>query len=277
MRYFPNRLSFLTSQQLWQDLQDPPPRHWARSDGPKSEQTALVLTFALSALALISGVILSTMVVYATADRGARARENGTFDLLAVIPAGGFGASWAIFGGYLHYSLTLRTLRRMRVNAVRAVVVVGVVTLLPVLIPALEQGNTALVREGWSWLLFFIFLVPMMLFDYQYAVVSGGLIGILAPTYTGIDARVAAIFTAVMLHLTGYLIAAVTGALMLPVVYESLAISGWLADLSRPVLALLVFILYHEAGVLLLYRTAQERLNGLDDALSGALSLHSGR
>jgi hypothetical protein len=41
-------------------------------------------------------------------------------------------------------------------------------------------------------------------------------------------------------HLTGYTVAALTGALILPVVYESLGIAGWLADLIRVALALAV-------------------------------------
>src|SRR5690606_41116732 len=64
---------------------------------PICDQTALVQAFALSALMLISGIILSVIVVFRAADRIARARETGAFDLLAVTPGGSFGASWAIF------------------------------------------------------------------------------------------------------------------------------------------------------------------------------------
>jgi hypothetical protein len=259
--------SILFSLDLWHSLQVPPPRHWERRRSPlhRADQTALVLSFVLSALALLSGVILSALVTYRTADRVARARENGTFDLLAVTPGGGFGASWGIFAGMLHYDLTLRTLRRMCWNALRAVLILGVVTLLPVVIPTLEHGESLYFTAGWPWLMFLGFLLPMMAFDYLYAVVSGGLIGVLMPTYFTSESRVAAIFAGVVLHLTAYVTAAVVGALMLPVIFHSLGIGGWLADVFRVLMALVAFVLVHEATALLLYRVAQTRLTGLEE------------
>lgn len=256
----------LFSRRLWRGLQTPPPNHWTRSAArPRSsDQTALVLAFALSALMLISGIILSVMVVFRAADRIARARETGTFDLLAVTPGGSFGASWAIFTASLHNGLTLPTLRRLRLNALRAVFIIGLLTLLPLFVTALESGDSTLLIDAWSWLLFYAFVLPMMYFDHIYAVVSGGLIGTLLPDYIRSEARVVAIVAGVLLHLTGYTVAALTGALILPVVYESLGIAGWLADLIRVALALAVFVLAHEAVALLLYRAAQLRLNHLE-------------
>jgi hypothetical protein len=95
--------------------------------------------------------------------------------------------------------------------------------------------------------------------------VSGGLLSIVIAEVIRTDARIAAIFAGVALHLTAYLAAAATGALMLPAVYQALGLSGGLADLSRVLLALAVFVLVHEAAALLLYRAAQNRLNGLDE------------
>ncbi len=251
------------SRDLWRELQRPPARHWGQPVERK-DQNALVLAFALSALALISGVILSVLVVYRATDRIARARENDIFDLLAVTPAGGLGASWALFAASLHSGLTLRTLNRMRRNAVLLVLGVGIVTLLPMFTSAQVAGSDILLTEAWSWLLFYLFLLPMMIFDHLYAVISGGLLSVLLPDYVRGEARIAALFAGVSLHLSGYMIAALTGALMLPVVYETMNVSGWLADLSRPLLALAVFVLFHEATVLLLDRVAQIRLNGLE-------------
>jgi hypothetical protein len=263
------------SRRLWRDLQNPPPRHWAHSDAPRREDTGLVLAFALSALALVSGVILSAIVIYRAANRIARARENDTFDLLAVTPEGGFGASWYIFASAVHYGLTLRTLNRMRWNALRLVLVAGLVTLLPLGLTALDQGDELLLNEAWSWLMFYAFLLPMMFFDYRYAVISGGLLSVLMPSLLKAESRAAALLAGTALHLGGYMAAALTGALMLPVVYEALGIAGWLADLSRPLMALGVFVLVHEAAALLLYRAAQTRLNGLDDAILRPAQTHS--
>lgn len=254
------------SRDLWRELQTPPARHWrhAHSETRRGDQKALVLAFALAALALISGVILSVIVVYRATDRLARVRENDIFDLLAVTPDGSLGASWAIFTASLHTGLTLRTLNRMRWTAFCTVLAVGFATLLPLFASAQESGIDLTLTEGWSWLLFYIFLLPMMVFDHIYAVISGGLLSVLLPDYVRGEARIAAIFAGVSLHLSGYMIAALTGALILPVIYESLGLSGWLADLSRPPLALVVFVLFHEAVALLLYRAAQVRLNGPD-------------
>lgn len=258
-----NRPVIFLSRELWRDLQTPPPRHWAHAAPTRREDTVLVLAFALAALALISGVLLSSIVIYRAADRIARARENDTFDLLSVIPDGGFGASWYIFASSVHYGLSLRTLNRMRWSAVLLVGVVGLVTLLAT---ALNQSDVRLLNEAWSWLLFYVFLLPMMIFDCRYAVLSGGLISMLMPALLKTESRAAALLTGAVLHLAGYAAAALTGALILPVIYETLGLSGWLADLSRPLLALVVFVLLHEAATLLLYRGAHARLNGFEDA-----------
>src|SRR5690606_7907405 len=141
---------------------------------------------------------------------------------------------------------------------------IGLLTLLPLFVTALESSDTTLLNDVWSWLLFYAFVLPMMYFDHIYAVVSGGLIGTLLPDYIRSEARVVAIVAGVLLHLTGYTVAALTGALILPVVYASPGIAGWLADLIRVVLALAVFVLAHEAAALLLYRATQLRLNHLE-------------
>jgi hypothetical protein len=104
----------------------------------------------------------------------------------------------------------------------------------------------------------------MMYFDHVYAVISGGLMSVLIPAYLRSDSRAAALFAGVALHLSGYLIAVISGAIMLPTAYEALGIFGWLADLTRPLVALAVFVLIHEAAALLLYRAAQARLNDMD-------------
>jgi hypothetical protein len=218
--------------------------------------------FALAAIALISGVLLSVLIVYRATDRIARDYENATFDLLAVTPPGGFGVSWARFTGFIHYGMTLSLLNRMRWLTIGLIFLTGVFTLLTLFVPAVNNGDQQAMNEAWSWLLFYAFLLPMMYFDTRYAVVSGGLLSILVPTYNSGDARVMSIFAGAALHLSGYLLAALTGGLILPTIYQSLGIMGWLADLSRPVLALVLFVLLHESAVLLLFRAVQERLNG---------------
>ncbi len=258
----PNRI-FL-SQDLWRAVQVAPSRHWARAAQAvrRADQRTFLLMFALAAIALISGVLMSVIVVYRATDRIARDHENETFDLLAVTPPGGFGVSWSRFTGFIHYDLTLKLLSRMRWVAIGLVALIAGFTLLTLYVPALETGDQQALAEAWSWLLFYAFLLPMMYFDTRYAVVSGGLLSILVPTYNSGDARVMVIFAGVTLHLSGYLLAALTGGLILPTIYQSMGITGWLADLSRPLLALLLFVLLHESAVLLLFRAVQERLNG---------------
>jgi hypothetical protein len=255
---------YFLSQQLWRAARIAPPSHWARASKPilRSEQRTFLLMFALASIALISGVLMSVLIVYRATDRIARDHENAMFDLLAVTPAGGFGASWARFTAFIHYGLTLPLLNRMRWLALSLIFLTGVFTLLTLYVPALETGNPQAVAEAWSWLLFYVFLLPMMVFDTRYAVVSGGLLSILVPTYNSGDARVTVIFAGITLHLTGYLLAALTGALILPTIYQTMGVMGWLADLSRPVMALTLFVLLHESAVLLLFRAAQDRLNG---------------
>jgi hypothetical protein len=265
--------SLFFSRQLWRSIQIAPPPHWAgmqRQESRRSDRLSLLLMFALAAVALISGVMLSVLVVFRATDRIARDHENATFDLLAVTPPGGLGAAWARFTGFLHYDLTLMTVHRLRWLALGVLFVTGAFTLLTVWTHALATGDPAAQVEAWSWLLFYLFLLPMTYFDHIYAVVTGGLLSTLVPTFNTGDARVAVIFAVVGVHFTSYLIAALAGALILPTIYQSIGLTGWLADLTRPLLALVLFVLVHEAVVLLLYRQAQARLNGTVPARESA-------
>jgi hypothetical protein len=267
---------YFLSQQLWRAAHIAPPRHWARASQQiqRSEQRTFLLMFALASIALMSGVVMSVMIVFRATDCIARDHENATFDLLAVTPAGGFGASWARFTAFIHYGLTWPLLNRMRWLALALIFLTGVLTLLTLGVPALETGDPQALTEAWSWLLFYTFLLPMIVFDARYAVVAGGLLSILVPTYNSGDARVVVIFAGVALHLMAYLLAALTGALILPTIYQTMGVAGWLADLSRPTLALVLFVLLHESAVLLLFRAAQDRLNG---EVTAQLNYHPAR
>ena len=182
---------------------------------------------------------------------------------------GGLGASWGRFTGFVHGELTLKTLDRLRYAALGAMLVIVFFTMANVILPALQRDDAVAMAEASNWLFFYVFLIPMMYFDYLYAVVSGGLLSILVPALYPTDARVIAIIAGVVLHFTGYLMAALTGGVMLPAIYATIGFQGWVADLSRALGALMMFVLVHETLALLLYRAAQERLNGDDLALIG--------
>ena len=252
------------SRWLWQALRRPPRSHWKRGHARRYDSGAFLVTFVLSALALISGIILSVLIVSRAVDAIARDYEKDRFDLLAVTPPGGLGASWARLMSFLHFELTLKALDRLRYSALATMLVIALLTTFTLLVPALQHDDSVAQAEAWQWALFYVFLLPMMYFDYFYAVISGGLISIIVPTTHNPDARVIAIVAAVVLHISGYLVAALTGALMLPAIYSATGLQGWAADLSRALGALVMFVLFHEALALLLYRTAQEQLNGYD-------------
>jgi hypothetical protein len=264
------------SRLLWRTLRSPSPVYWQRDPTGRYDSGALLVAFVLSGLALISGIILSVLIVSRAADMVAREYENDRFDLLAVTPPGGLGLSWARVRSFLHGELTLKTLDRLRYWALAVVLVIALFTTATLLVPALQRDDAAALTEAGNWLLFYVFLMPMMYFDYIYAAVSGSLISILVPTLYSPDARVIAIIAAVVLHISGYLVAALTGALMLPAIFSAIGFQGWVADLCRALGALAMFVLVHETLALLLYRAAQERLNGDDLALTPQASdLHA--
>lgn len=252
------------SRWLWQALRAAPGPCWKRGRPLRYDSGALLMAFVLSSLALASGLVLSMLIVSRAVGLIARDYENATFEVLAVTPPGGLGASWARFTSFIHDELTLKTLNRLRYSALATVLLVGLFTTATLLLPALRQGDGAALAEAGQWGLFTGFIVALMALDYRYAVISGGLISVLAPAIHSPDARLTAIVSAVALHLSGYLVAALTGALILPTIYTTLGVQGWFADLSRWLVTLVMFALIHETAVLLLYRAAQERLNGFD-------------
>lgn len=252
------------SRLLWRALRTAPAPHWKRESQQRYDSGALLMAFVLSALALVSGVVLSLLIVVRATALIARDYENETFDLLAVTPPGGLGASWARFMSLIHYELTLKTLDRLRYSALAAMLVIGIFTTVSLLLPALQRNDNAALAEAWQWGLFAVVVVLTMYFDHIYAVISGGLISVIAPTISTPDTRITAIVAAVALHLGGYLVAVLTGALILPSIYSAMGLHGWFADLTRGLATLAMFVLIHETAALLLYRTAQERLNGFD-------------
>lgn len=256
-----NSRTLFISGDLWRTLQTPPSPHWTRQRVERGRSNTLLFIAILTASLLISGVMMSVMIVYRATDAISHDYEKGRFDLLAVTPPGGFGASWARLAGFLHYQLTLKTFNRMRFLAVGTLALIAGLTLITLFIPALQNPDAAMRDEAWQWLLFYLFVVVMTYLDHYYALVSGGLVSVLLPTIPNTDTRVLAIFVAVALHFTGYITAALTGGIIIPATYAAFGVSGWTADVVRAGLALLVFVLIHEVIVLLLYRTALERLN----------------
>lgn len=250
------------SRVLWRSLLTPPLPGWGRLWSRGTSSIALLMIAELTALLLMSGLIISLMIVYRATDGIAHDHEKGRFDLLALTPGGGLGAAWARFAGYVHHGLTMPVFRRLWALSVGTVLVLTVLTALTLLAPALANPDPIARELAFQWLLFYLFVAVMLHMDHYYGLVTGALISVIVPSLPNIDARVMAIFAAVGGHFAGYLAAAFTGGLILPSVYESLDVSGWLADVLRVGLTLLMFALVHEALVVLLYRAAQDRLSG---------------
>lgn len=293
-RHLTSAVTEQTLWRLWQALDLPPSRHpvYQRvmnraDDGSADAPTVLrglMLLFAIllliplaqilivvfALLAVINFALIATLYGVSWAMRIAtwitREKINGTFDLLAITPDGGLGATWILITANIYHHNAFRDCSH-NTNRFRTVmIVVGSLTAVAAF---LFSGGT---RTDWSEVFELLMLfsvlswtaIPLSYLNFVQATLVGGLIG----AWTGMqghttgDARVTAFGLFMLTQVGMLLVLAVASLVVVPVTFDLLALpDGLLRYLTSGAIALLAVYIYSVILVGVLWR----RVTGLLD------------
>lgn len=253
----------ILSRRIWLSLQTPPSTYWAGlvrdqdSDryaySPWAYVTVALLLLSAGTVFIVSGVLWGMFVAANTARALTHERRRDALDLLAITPLGHAGVQWHIFASILHYDIDpvhFNGLRRLAIS----VVVLPLGLLMPLLALVMFVDRSAVTLDTFFWLMLWVSLIPVVYLDPIYGLLVGGLVAILTGQRVRGDAAMQAVAVTVALKVAGYALAGIPAFVLLPLVWRGLNVWGWLSVLSIPLVALVLFVAYHETLLWLLWR-----------------------
>jgi hypothetical protein len=169
------------------------------------------------------------------------------------------GAAMAVCTGCLYRKATLHQFRfQSRILLVAA----GFLGLLAI---AVSRPANATPSVSWRLLnaIYASVLIAALYLDSHHSPIMGSLVGMLTPTYTTTraDARLWTVGIYLLIQLITLLSALLAANLIVPGAYHSLNLSGWNADISPPLIGLVVFYGVREAMITLLWYGLARQLN----------------
>lgn len=291
---------------LWHALQRPPVRHplyrralfMRPTEGLRLDEAVtlhflwrLVMPLLFVSIFALTPIILPLVIVtplllplivnwccvqWAIRTGGAIASENerGTYDLAALTPPGAFGASWTICSACIHRGSSFGDLHTfVRVLVKFLFLMTGSGFFIAILIAiARSPGDSvgaAFSQSTFVNLFHAAALVAAFYLDHVQSAVVGGLVGMLAPIYVRnrLDARAWGLFGYSMLQVGVYLLTWLIGFQVIPALYEGLNLNGLYAELSIPILRVVVFYFIREGIIAGLWLVLTGRLNAMPSDL----------
>lgn len=203
----------------------------------------LVLALCASLLLPILSNLIGLLFGYYVAVFLSRERERGTYDLLALTPAGEWDTTWTICLACIYRFRIL-----WQVNFLRVMAVLGIILLAFPLVTVHGEGIGTLITAA--------IVLPL---DAIQTIVAGCLCGILAQSYRGSSANSgigAAAFFGVAQFLCVYLPSALVYALLV-----SKSVSRFInPDVIAPMVALAAVVVFHEIVIQVLWAMLRRRL-----------------
>jgi hypothetical protein len=265
------------SWKLWQALHHPPRHHplfkytltHAKNEEPAIAPGFFMWVFMCSTLTLISTFIVSwlpyifmTLVVLLNTVYALRwtwrisgtiiaEKENSRYDLLAALPIGMLGTSWAISTGCLHRRSSFRwlpyLLLMLAITTTITMVIIGLLTLSLLQVSANVQSYVANINI----IEIAVLIVPFMFafyLDNLYSLLTATLIGMVATVdvNNSSDARLSAVIGFAALQLTIYAIIFTVLMIALPRLFAFFGWSGLLTLMIEAAIGLILFIVIRE-------------------------------
>jgi hypothetical protein len=166
----------------------------------------------------------------------ARLRRSGAYELLCLMPPGPLNVNWMLCTATLYKSIGTAALEARALWPTRMFLIVPLVVFLTIQSGMLDQPGLNVLIMG---LYLALFVLWFRLEDMQ-SLTLGGLLGMLVPTFTHdyLQVRISAITGFLAVQFISYVAAFILFQAALPALYAALNFNTWLADLSRPALAL---------------------------------------
>jgi hypothetical protein len=208
-------------------------------------------------LMVFSGTLYGAIWAMSISSTIAGQRARGVYDLLCLSPTGTVGINWAICTACLHRHQTFEQVNSQEAWSVRLILFV------PLVISANVVFERIFTETGGLTLLWLIAFVALFYLDHVQSIIIGSLLGVLAPHYTTnrFDTCVWALGGFILVQVVSYLAVFVTSLMILPEAYAVFRFTGLLADISLPILSVLVFYGVREGIMVRLWRKLTEELN----------------
>lgn len=281
----------LITRELWHGLNHALPRHpllWYPLRGHDPEPAQNTMWFEVVPTVILIGAIALSMLLWAAYGisplilillldtyagvvvvRGVtaamqRARTRGLLDLMSVTPSGQMGAVWAVMTRYLRSDQTIAGLHQaagyvhamwlfalLPFGALVVITVCGSASFNQTEIGAIFNQPLTLLNGG--------VVLGVMLLDYLGALVSGALVGMIAPTFTSIRAD-ASLFVP-LAYVAAQALNYAALFLLHVVLTAVLSVPGWLSGWSSSAAFVLSFVIVREASLWLLCLILARRMN----------------
>ena len=235
---------------------------------------AFVAAFLIPLLIILLGTISGLICAVRVSSILVQTKEQRAYDLLSISPSGALGASWAACAGYLHHSPYFRRLfnllRQMPLILLGVTVIGVILALIPFLNPVLLQNDGTRIETVPSLIPAGILAVThlstaafALYFDSIQSIIMGGLVAMLVPTYvqSRTEARPIAVGIFLALQMVVYSATWLGAMIILSSSFESLALDGLIADLSLPVLRVLVLVIIRELIIMTVWQVLALQLN----------------
>lgn len=193
----------------------------------------------------------------------ARERETGMFELIALSPAGAFGASWAACTASIHRNDSLAQIQSPSSWIVRLaftlLILASLGNFVAPLVPETAAGGMLVIIP----LVYLFTLSGALYIDHVQSIVTSALVGMLIPTYARgrVDAGGGAFLMFLLLQVTTYVLTLVLGFVLLPAVLETVGLQEIAVAFVLPVGRLVIFYVIRAILITILWRVLVERLN----------------
>jgi hypothetical protein len=219
------------------------------------------LLFILDTRALIlmifSGTLYGAIWTIRISGTIAHQQAHGMVDLLCLSPSGRIGMNWAICTGCLHRHAAFAQINSQEAWIARLILFI------PFIVSANIIFGRVFANSGWITLIWLATFILLFYLDHVQSILIGCLIGVLIPQRTAnrFEAPFLAGVGFILLQLFTY--ALVIGVIVfgLPGLYNILHVAGVLAEISRPIVCILVFFGVREGIMVWLWNRVIRELN----------------
>jgi hypothetical protein len=239
------------------------------------EYNPLVLLILMPLILMFIGITYGMDCAIRVGNLIAREHERDTFNLLSLSPSGALGTSWAMCTSSLHRNRDFDRLYEI-VRGTLMVAGIGIFTL-AVLVMAVNSDTftrfpqPALPTFAHGAVL--LMVMAAVYIEYVQSTVLGSLIGMVVPTYTQnrLDTSIYTFGIFALLQVSTYLLTYMVGFIVLPPIWERLAIDRNYLEIGLTGARLFIFFAVREIILTILWRRLVERLNAYPSELDLAM------
>jgi len=205
---------------------------------------------------VFNGTVTGLLWAFHISSAIAQQRTFHTEEVLGVSPPGRLGTYWATCSGYLYRYGALHRYTHQRHNTLILALIMGGLLVMTRPIDSTESVVTA------------IAFIAAIYSETIHAVVMASLLGLVVPLYTHntLDAQLLATGLFLLFQVFTVILTILTSLRIIPHLYSALDFHGAIAEISIPILSLLVFIVVRETIIIGLWRILKQQINiGTED------------